>query len=293
MRVAMPALRHAPSGSRLFTMLRFPRPHAGLLAAMYTVIGSYLASADWPDRESNVIRAAVTIALIVAFGFIINDYHDVDLDRMSKPYRAIPSGVVSERFAVLLAWVAAGLAVGVAASADLRAAAAALVLVICSAVYTLYLKPTLFLGIGMVAVLNAGAVLYGCIAVDALSPAALMLVVFAFLNAGAQETVYNLEDRVGDAASSVPTTAVRLGTEATLGLFSLLALACAAVTLAPPAIHIGSKAYIWTVLPCTTLPLVGIVVYVWMERTQESYGRAHRVMKLLRLSSILPVLLLH
>jgi geranylgeranylglycerol-phosphate geranylgeranyltransferase len=276
----------------LFATLRISRPHAGLLAAMYTALGAYLAGSAWLHHPGAVLRAGLVIALIVAFGFIINDYHDADEDRLSKPYRPIPSGRLSPRYALMLAWSAAGLAVLVAASLGLRMALAALFLVACSAAYTYYLKPTLLLGITMVAVLNAAAVLYGCLAVGALTPGAVMLTVLALLNASAQETLYNLEDRVEDLRSNVRTTAVRLGPRATLVLFAVLALGCAAATVAPWGIHIGSPVYIWVALPCSTLPLVGVVVLVSIESTQDRLRLAHSIMKLVRLSSVLPVLLL-
>lgn len=277
---------------RVGALLRFARLHVALLAGMYTVLGAAVASTGGIRHGSAVLQAAIFIGLIVTFGFITNDYHDADLDRFSKPYRPIPSGRVSRGFALLLACMSAGLALLVAASIDMRSAAAALVLVICSATYSYFLKATLLLGIATVALLNVSTVLCGCLAADMFSPAALLLAVFAFLNAGAQETLYNLVDRAEDARYGVRTTAVRLGPEKTVRLFATLTLACAAATLAPWVIHVGSAVYIWAALPCSTLPLLGIVLVVWRDPTQETYGRAHRIMKLVRLSSIVPVLLL-
>lgn len=276
----------------LVATLRIARPHAGLLAAMYTALGAYLASSAWLHHPSTVLRSSLVIALIVAFGFIINDYHDAAEDQLSKPYRPIPSGRLSRRSALALACAAAGLSVVVAATLGLWPTLVALCLVACSAAYTFYLKPTLLLGITMVAFLNAAAVLYGCMAAGALTPAAVMLTVLALLNASAQETLYNLEDRVEDLRSNVRTTAVRLGPKGTLVLFVVLALSCAAATVAPWGIHIGSAAYIWVALPCSTIPLVGVVILVSLRSTQDRLRLAHSIMKLVRLSSVLPVLLL-
>lgn len=279
-------------GTRVFAIFRFARPHAGLLAGLSTVVGAYLTGPGWIHHGVDVVRAALAISLVVAFGFIINDYHDADLDRETKPYRAIPAGYVSQRFALVLACVSAAAAIVVAATMGLLSAAIILVLVACSALYSFFLKPTLLLGIGTVAFLSASAVAYGAFAARNLSPAALMLVVLVFLNAAAQETIYNLEDREEDARFSIRTTAVRLGPEATIWLFSALALTCAAATLIPWVLHLGSRAYVWAAILCTLLPLVGIVVYVWRERTQLSFVRAHTFMKLMRLASLVPILLL-
>ena len=276
----------------LFATARIARPHAGLLAATYTVLGAYLTGSAWLDHLGDVIKAALVIAFIVAFGFIINDYHDADEDRLSKPYRPIPSGRMSALFALALACSSAALAVVLAASIGFRPALAAFFLVACSALYTYFLKPTLLLGIAMVGFLNASTVLYGCLAADALSSAAVMITVLGFLNASAQETLYNLEDRVEDARSNVRTTAVRLGPDATLTLFSVLTLACAAATIAPWGLHLGSDVYILAALPCSTMPLLAAVILVWRESTHETLRLAHSIMKLARLSSVLPVLLL-
>ncbi len=272
--------------------LRIARPHVGLLAATYTVLGAYLTGNAWFRQPSAIIRAALVIALIVAFGFIINDYHDSDEDRLSKSYRPIPSGRLSSVTAFKLACMCAALAVLVGASLGLLAAITAIVLVGCSALYSYVLKATLLLGILMVAVLNASTVLYGCIAVDAFSPAASMLAVLALLNAGTQETLYNLEDRAEDAKSNVRTTAVRLGPEATLTLFTAFGLGCAVATLVPWTAHLGSGFYIWAALPCSSLPLLGIVAFVRRRPTQGNLRLAHSILKLVRLSSVVPVLLL-
>lgn len=259
---------------------------------MYTVLGGYLTGSAWFRDPGAVIRAALVIALIVAFGFIINDYHDADEDKVSKPYRPIPSGRLSRCTAFRLACTLAALAVIVGASLGLRSTIAAVFLVACSALYSYVLKSTLLLGILMVAVLNASTVLYGCLALDAFTPAAAMLAVLALLNASTQETLYNLEDRAEDAKSDVRTTAVRLGPEATLALFSAFGLVCALSTLVPWAAHLGSALYIWAALPCSTIPLLGIVVFVRGRPTQNNLRLAHSALKLVRISSVLPVLLL-
>jgi geranylgeranylglycerol-phosphate geranylgeranyltransferase len=277
---------------RVLATLRISRLHVGLLAAMYTVLGAYLSGSAWLQRPDDVIHGALVIALVVAFGFVINDYHDSDLDSISKPYRPIPSGRLSRRYALGFACTLALFAVVAAAGMGVLPVIAALALVACSAAYTFFLKPTLLLGIMMVAALNASAVLYGCMAAGRLSPGAVMLTVLAVLNAGAQETLYNVVDRAEDARFHVRTTAVRLGQDASLWLFSALALGCAAATIVPWSIHVGSHAYIWAALPCSTIPLVGVVILVRTRSTQDTLYLAHRIMKVVRLASVLPVLLL-
>jgi len=58
------------------------------------------------------IYVGVTLSLAQACGQCLNQYADSDLDRLIKPYRPIPSGLVSREEALGLSWLLALFAVG-------------------------------------------------------------------------------------------------------------------------------------------------------------------------------------
>ena len=57
------------------------------------------------------IYVGVTLALAQAAGQCLNQYADVELDKIIKPYRVLPSGILTREEALGLAWILAGFAI--------------------------------------------------------------------------------------------------------------------------------------------------------------------------------------
>src|SRR5262249_49682148 len=96
----------------LFRLLRVENCSAGALA---TWLGARLAARAEPYAAVRVVLAAVVVWLIVAASNAFNDLQDVQVDRLNKPQRPIPSGlvpaatvsrtvVVLAALALLIAW---------------------------------------------------------------------------------------------------------------------------------------------------------------------------------------------
>ena len=81
---------------RALAFVRLARVDRAAVAAGYTLLGAYLADIALPDLSA-ATRAAVVVLLTVCFGFVLNDYRDVETDASAKPYRPLPSGAVSRR----------------------------------------------------------------------------------------------------------------------------------------------------------------------------------------------------
>ena len=61
---------------------------------------------------TTAIYTGVTLALLQACGQSVNQYADVELDKIVKPYRPLPSGLISREEALGLSWLLAIFAVG-------------------------------------------------------------------------------------------------------------------------------------------------------------------------------------
>lgn len=98
------------------------RKHFGKLATYFqlvrpfTLISPLLAGllgvlASTPDFNFDIVKTCiyvgVTLTLAQATGQIINQYADVELDKIVKPYRPLPTGVISKEEALGLAWLLA------------------------------------------------------------------------------------------------------------------------------------------------------------------------------------------
>jgi geranylgeranylglycerol-phosphate geranylgeranyltransferase len=95
----------------LLDLVRLVRPLNALMAAAGVMVGILVAGTAIP-MPATWMLAGFAAASITAFGNVLNDISDAELDRTAHPTRPIPAGDVAVRTAQILAGIAlvAGLA---------------------------------------------------------------------------------------------------------------------------------------------------------------------------------------
>ncbi|MCK5032602.1 MAG: UbiA family prenyltransferase, partial [Calditrichia bacterium] len=90
----------------------FSRPANVLIAFVTIFIAAGISGALNP--LINVFLAALSASLITVGANVINDYFDIEIDRINKPKRLLPSGQISKKQALmffacsyLIAWILA------------------------------------------------------------------------------------------------------------------------------------------------------------------------------------------
>ena len=197
------------------------RPLNSVTAGLAAIV-AYLIATGTVMSRTLLLFAVVT--LITAAGNVINDYFDVEIDRVNRPDRPIPSGQVSlpaaRAYAITL--FLAGILVCLFTN-DLCIAIAVFNSLLLIA-YAARLKRTPLFGNITVSYLAASMFLFGG-ALEGL-PGLLHVIPFAvmtFFAMLARELVKDGEDVEGDRASGAVTIPIRYGMKATM----LLALFCA------------------------------------------------------------------
>lgn len=211
-------------------VLRLVRPLNLLILAVAVGLGGWLAGGVgvWQDgHAARVLRAALSAVLLGAAANALNDVVDVEVDRVNRPGRPLPSGLVSGA-------VARGIAVGAAAgglvlAATLSAGHFALALGAAGlmVLYEVRLKRVALVGNLLVALVVALTLIYGGWAAGRVGPV-LVAAAFAFLTTLARELVKDVEDVEGDAAAGARTLPVvagaGVGAGAALGVVTLTLL---------------------------------------------------------------------
>ncbi len=189
----------------LLGMMRVP---TSLLAAL--AAASSLAMVAPGARPSQFGMLLAVLFLVSAGGFLINDYFDVEKDRIAHPERALPSGKLPRRVALQAALVAFGLAL--AAASPLGPAAWGLVAlnVALLAAYSHLLRVNGVLGNLLTAYLGSSVALLGGIVGGRLEPL-LPCMAFLFFVILAREIVFDIRDRAGDAAADLRTLPIEKG----------------------------------------------------------------------------------
>jgi geranylgeranylglycerol-phosphate geranylgeranyltransferase len=237
-------------GRQAWAALRLLRPVNALLLVVGVGVGGLLAGGSevlQGDGGRRLLLAAASAALVGGAANSLNDVFDLPIDRLNRPGRPLPMGLVTPGAARLLWGLGSlgGLLLAVRLSAaHVVMAAGAVLLLVC---YNALLKRLPLVGNVAVALLLGLALLYGGWAVGA-PAASLVGAAFAFLTTLAREVVKDLEDAPGDALLGARTLPVRYGPEAAVGVVLLTLALTVAATPLPFALLDYSGLYLLLVL---------------------------------------------
>ena len=198
--------------NRLGAWVLLARPLNGLIAFISVIMGAFLARRGgvYPRPYINVMIVAVAAFLLLSAGNALNDFCDIETDRINKPSRPIPSGRI-KRWSALVFAVALfiigtvlGLFVNWIAFSVACMVSALLVL------YTTKLRQLLLVGNIVVGLLTGLTFISGGIAVGAIG-GAIIPAVFAFLFTAGREIVKDIQDVRGDEAVGLLSLPVKWG----------------------------------------------------------------------------------
>ncbi len=263
---------------RLPSLVEITRPHNMLAAAACVGAGYHIAG----GRDAALAaRLALVTALVTGAGNVINDLFDVEIDRVNKPWRPLPSGRLA-RSRAAWTWAAMTLVATVGALATLPRAPAVVMLAWEAGLvaYAARLKRVFVAGNVLVAGVAASAFAAGALAAgDVHAVAWPAAVAFAFVMS--RELIKGAEDVEGDRRAGVDTVACRVGPErAARWAAGTLAALCVAAPLSALAGPRYGTAFV-VVFVLGVVPLCAAVVVSVVRRPgRATYRRASRLLKL-------------
>lgn len=285
-------MRQAVATQRLTTLIGFLRPHVGLQASAYVFVGAYLSGAGRSILSATTLTAAAVVALIVAFGFVLNDYMDRELDRIQKPDRPLPAGLVSPNEVGYLG----GFTVVASLALSSWLAWPLMLLVwlnlLLTSAYSLWFKRTVLLGNLTIALLNSSIILFGAMAGAGLNPLVWSIATTTLLFSLAQEVLYTVADQDGDRQAGITTTAIFFGAEQSLQLVCIGLSLMLLSSFVPLALGAATPLYLILLLPCTLGPVLLRMIPLTRSTHPEAITAAVALIKQIRVSSLLPLLLL-
>jgi geranylgeranylglycerol-phosphate geranylgeranyltransferase len=184
----------------LRAFLSILRPINCSMIGFAVIVGAFVSKPVTIDAVS-LILGFVTGFAVCGYSMVINDYYDIEVDRVNQPGRPLPSGAITARGAVALAL--AMLAIGVLASAVLlnwAAVSVALLYAFLSWLYNYRAKKYGLPGNLIVASSLAIPFIYGGVISGGSVTSSLLLFMAgtAFLSGVGREVVKAMADTVGD-----------------------------------------------------------------------------------------------
>lgn len=255
-------------------VLRLLRPLNCAMLAVGVGVGGVLAAGDVTavgGEARRLLLAALSVALIGGGANSINDVFDLEIDRLNRPSRPLPSGRVGPGTArvVWLLGTVAGVALSLWVSAvHVAIAIGAAVLLFA---YSAWLKRMPLAGNLVVSLAIGLALVYGGWAIGTPGPA-LVGALFAFLTTLAREIVKDVQDVAGDTAAGARTLPLVYGVAPAARVVTAVLIFTAALTPAPFLWLDYSSLYLLLVLVADLL----IVRAVWLLQDAGSGANAAR-----------------
>lgn len=232
---------------------------------------------------TNILLAAFSGSFVAAAGNIINDYFDIEIDKINRPERVLPSGKLSVKFALNLYFIISASALYLSSLINFES----IVIVIISSViiflYSYKLKSTPLVGNFIIAFLTGLAFIYGSIAVGNIL-CGIIPALFALLINFMREIVKDIEDIEGDKASGILTYPIKHGIDASITIVILTAVLLIISTTIPFLLKIYSIEYFIFVMPVVN----GLLVYIIKElKSDQSQINLRKISNLIKLDMVL------
>ncbi len=254
------------------------RPLNLLQAALAVVLTTaFLGQMEQTDILILLILSVVTIN---AGGNIINDIYDLEIDRINRPDRPLPSGAMSVKQArvYLIILFAAGSLLSWFISLETFIIAGPISIPTLIA-YSACFKRQPLIGNVTVSFMLGLAFIYVGSAFGNIQ-ATLVMAALAFGFTLIREIVKDLEDMEGDAQDKARTLPLVWGESKTLGLVLLFMLAFVVLDTLPFFLGSYNHVYLWMVIVGINLPLLVFAFILWRQPNKKNYFRVQLFLKL-------------
>jgi geranylgeranylglycerol-phosphate geranylgeranyltransferase len=280
----------------MFGYLEIIRPKNCLMAAFAVLIGSFLyLKLDLPLVWQPVAFAMGAAFLITGAGNAINDYFDVEADRLNRPDRPIPLGKVSIKGALVYSIILFIAGILLAAFTTNLAFGIAILNSVLLFIYSWSLQHKTFFGNFTVAYLTGSTFLFGGAAVGNIQ-LPLLFGLLAALATFSREIVKDIEDIEGDSKTfikkysyvkkkimerfTVTDQGVILKYKKKAGLVTSAVSLLVAIALSPTPYLLGLVGfwYLILVIPTDVVFLLSVSESARAEKTQD-FARISRLIK--------------
>lgn len=260
-----------------YAFLQLARPVNGVIASVSVVLGAFLAKGSISPAVNVAIVAAAAFLLLSA-GNALNDFYDVEADRINKPARPIPSGRVKRKSALIFAVALFTVGTGSGLFVNRAAFSIACMVSVFLVLYTIALRRLLLVGNLVIGILTGLTFISGGVAVGAIG-GAIVPAIFAFLFTTAREVIKDIQDARGDDISGLTSLAVKWGQRRAMYIaFVFLALVIIVSPL-PYLLNVYSVYYLICVILGVDLVLVYCMLALLFSLTEKSAARVASLMK--------------
>lgn len=271
------------------SVIKISRPINFVITFLSVLVAGFIASGKI-ELTFILISAAIAAAFSSAAGNIINDYYDVEIDRINRPDRAIPSNSLSRKNALSLYFIFLAISLIPAFYLPLQAS----VILICSAyiifMYSFRLKIIPLYGNIVVAFMTGFAFIFGAASVGNMK-AGIIPAGFAFLINLMREIVKDMEDIEGDHKSLIKTYPQIYGFKETKLLINQIGILLFVSTFIPFIFQIYRIEYFILAMIIVNPLLIFSLKKLYSSNTKEKFHYISNLLKLNMFFGLIAILI--
>jgi geranylgeranylglycerol-phosphate geranylgeranyltransferase len=197
--------------SKLKAYLLLIRPYGPVIMGFTVVLGEYLAISCVPAIHE-LYLGFLTAFFLTSAAFVLNDYMDIEIDRINSPNKPLPKGILSKDSALIYWILLSTLALFFPLFLSIYVFFFAFFSFIISILYNVYGKKTGFLGNLMVSFCMAISIIFGAFIVDrSINQVSLVIFFLIFLSNTGREITKGIADAEGDKRKNVKSVVLLVG----------------------------------------------------------------------------------
>lgn len=243
------------------------RPVNVLIAFLSIFVAAVVTGSIRPLEK--LLLACFSGALITIAANTINDYYDIEIDRINRPGRPLPAGMLTPAEAFRFSMICFGAGIILSLFIAPKAIAISVLFSVLLFLYSYYFKRTVLLGNFVVSLATAFAFIYGGLAVKRLQ-LALFPALFAFFMHFGREVIKDMEDSEGDSRNNAVTLPIRFGFGIAKAVATVLFLVLIVLTLVPAQLGIYGHWYLLTVLLGVNTVLIYTIISIWKNSSRRN-----------------------
>jgi len=272
--------------NKITAAIRLSRPGNVAITGLSVLVGTSgygLKAHAW-----DIVLAVVSAMLIASGGNSLNDYYDYEIDKVNRPQRPLPAGLLQPKTAVYLGSAEIILGLVLAYFIGIKSLVLALAVSVLLWLYAARGKMMGLFGNLTVALICGLAFVYGGLTVEnvgiSLFPAG-----FAFLMTLPREIVKDVQDRSGDLSQGAKTLPITWGAERSLKLAAAVLMVLITLTPVPYMLGIYNIRYLLAVVLGVDFMLIFMILKLMTVPRDEDLARISFFMKIVMLVGIMAI----
>lgn len=280
---------------KLLSLFSVVRGYNILMVTLAQYLASiYILSPNLPLRkvvfDLNLFFIVIASAMVIAGGYIINNFYDAEKDRINKPTKSTLDRLVSQRFKLTTYFLLNFLAVFAASYVSFRAVFFFSAYIFGIWFYSHKLKKVPFLGNFVSASLAIAPFFAVFVYYKNFEPVIFVHAIFLFLLILAREMIKDLENMTGDLAQNYKTIPIIYTARVSkIGIAILVLLTLIPSFLLITKFDIGLMHYYF--IGCIVL-LVLFLILLLKSQTKKHYVWLHNILKFIIIVGVFSILLI-